>query len=100
MQWRLILTLGLMVIVVIFTLANAHVVRFNYIINESDVSLALVIIVSALIGSIAGVVASLSSQLRLKQQLVEKEQKIRTAKREQTNLTDEQDMNKRRPRRP
>ncbi len=100
MQWRLILTLGLMVVVVIFSLANADVVDFNYIIGSSKVSLALVIIVSALLGSIAGVVASLSSLLRLKQQLAEKEQQLRAAKREKTDLTDEQEINKRRPRRP
>lgn len=100
MQWRLILTLSLMVIVVIFSLANADVVDFKYIVGRSEVSLALVIIVSALIGAIAGVVASLSSQLRLKQQLVEKEQKLRALKREKTSLTDEQEANKRRPRRP
>lgn len=81
MQWRLILTLILMVLVVIFSLANAAAVPFNYLIGKKDVSLSLIIIISALIGAIAAVIAGLSNQLKLSRELEEKNQQIRQGQR-------------------
>lgn len=102
MQWRLILTLLLMVIVVIFSLANAEAVDFKYVIGEKPISLALIIIVSALIGTIAGVVAGLSSLFKLRQQLLDKDHQLRDLKKDNQGLSDEAKVNKeqRRPRRP
>lgn len=101
MQWRLILTLALMVIVVIFSLANADAVQFNYIVGSKPLSLALIIIISALIGSIAGVVAGLGSLFKLRQQLSDKDHRLRDLKKDNQGLSDETKVNKeqRRPRR-
>ncbi len=101
MQWRLILTLALMVVVVLFSLANAAVVPFHYFIGmEAKVSLALIMIISALVGAIAGVVASLGSQLRLRQKIHEQEQQLRELGRDKAALADDLKTERQAPRRP
>lgn len=90
MQWRLILILFLMVLVVFFSLANASPVEFGFLQYKTDVSLALVIIVSALVGAIAGVVAGLATQLQLSRQLSEKEAEVRELKRTQSRQSAEE----------
>src|SRR3989304_10375449 len=90
MQWRLILLLCVFVIVVIFSLANSTVVSFQYFPGQvKQVSLALIIIVAALVGAIAGVIAGFSSQLRLRQQLQEKERQLRDLTRDNAGLADD-----------
>ena len=84
MQWRLIFILTLMVLVVVFSLANASPVAFGFLKYKTNVSLALVIIVSALVGAIAGVVAGLATQLQLSRQLGEKEAEVRELKKERS----------------
>ena len=91
MQWRLIFTLILMVLVVIFSLANAAPVPFNYLINKTDISLALVIILSALIGALAGVVSGLGRQLKLKRQIDDQEVAIRKLRRQLEEAPGEDD---------
>lgn len=86
MQWRLIFTLILMVLVVIFSLANSASVPFNYLIHEKEISLALIIFISALVGAIAGVVAGLGNQFRLSRELEEREQLIRKLQRQADEL--------------
>lgn len=92
-----------MVVVVIFSLANASVVTFYYLPGKhSEVSLALIMIISALVGAIAGVVASLSSQIKLRQKIGEQEQQLRDLHRDKTDLTGDvraQRLNQRRPNR-
>lgn len=97
------MTLVLMVVVVIFSLANAAAVPFHYFPGkETPVSLALIIIIAALAGAIAGVVTSLSSQIKLRQKITEQEQQLRDLQREKTDLTGDvraQRLNQRRPNR-
>ena len=105
MQWRLILTLFLMVLVVIFSLANAKAVPFYYLPGQvREVSLALIIIISALVGAIAGVAASLGSILRLRHQVQEQDERLRELGRDKAQLADDdqtrQQLNHRRPRNP
>jgi len=90
MQWRLIFILTLMVLVVVFSLANASPVEFGFLKYKTNVSLALVIIVSALVGAIAGVVAGLATQLQLSRQLNEKEAEIRELKKEQSRQSSQE----------
>lgn len=92
MQWRLILTLVLMVVVVIFSLANATAVPFSYLFGKKEISLALIIILSALTGAIAGVVASLSSQIQLRRKLQERERFIRDLQRQKGELAEEMEV--------
>ncbi len=89
MQARLIFTLVLMVVVVIFSLANADPVPFNYLFGLGEISLALIIIVAALIGAIAGVLSNLSSQLQLRNELNDKERQLRELSRDKNSLVDE-----------
>lgn len=102
MQWRLILILVLMVAVVVFSLANATVVPFYYFPGlKAHVSLALIIIISALVGAITAVVAGLSSQHKLKQKIHEQAEQLRELSREKADLTGDvraQRLNHRRPR--
>jgi lipopolysaccharide assembly protein A len=101
MEWRLILILVLMVVVVIFSLANAGPVEFNFLFGEREISLALIITISALVGAVAAVIAGLSSQLRLRHQLHEKERQMRELTKEKTDLAGDvraQRLNKRPPR--
>lgn len=80
MQWRLIFTLILMVLVVIFSLTNAAPVKV-YFFGEQKISLALIIIVSALAGAIAGVLAGLGRQIKLNRLIEENEAKLRRQQR-------------------
>lgn len=89
MQWRLIFTLILMVIVVIFSLANSAAVPFSYILGKKEISLALIIILSALVGAIAGVVAGLSKQFRIGRELEEKELLTKKLQRQVDDLKNE-----------
>ena len=89
MQWRLILFLALMVLVVVFSIANAETVAFNYIFGEGDISLALVIIISALVGAVAAAVSNLSSQVKLRNALHEKDRQLRDMDRDNHELSDE-----------
>ena len=104
MQWRLILILVLMVAVVVFSLANAEPVPFHYFPGgQAEVSLALIIIISALVGAIGAAIAGLSSQHKLNQKIYEQEQELRGLGREKADLADDvkaQRLNHRRPRRP
>jgi uncharacterized integral membrane protein len=102
MQWRLILVLVLMVLVVVFSLANAAVVNFYYFPGRhAQVSLALIIIISALVGAIVAAAAGLGYQHRLKQRIAEQEGQLRELNREKEELSDDvraQRLNHRRPR--
>ena len=89
MQWRLLIFLTLMVLVVIFSIANAEMVKFNYLAGEGELSLALIIIISALIGAVAAIASNLSSQARLRNALHEKDEELRALNRNNTELTDE-----------
>ena len=89
MQWRLILFLALMVLVVVFSIANAETVAFDYIFGEGEISLALVIIISALVGAVAAAVSSLSSQIKLRNDLHEKDRQLREMNRDNHELSDE-----------
>ncbi|MDP1809708.1 MAG: LapA family protein [Actinomycetota bacterium] len=100
----MILILVLMVAVVVFSLANAAPVPFHYFVGrQAKVSLALIIIISALAGAIGAVIAGLSSQRKLNQKIYEQEQQLRGLGREKAELADDvkaQRLNHRRPRRP
>ncbi len=77
MQWRLVVTLIVLVVVVLFSLSNAAAVRFNFIIGSTEISLALVIILSALLGAILSAFAGLGRQVKLRRLINEKERNIR-----------------------
>jgi uncharacterized integral membrane protein len=89
MQWRLLLFLTLMVLVVVFSIANAAPVPFHYLVGEGSLSLALIIIISALIGAVAGVLSNLSSQIKLQNALHDKDKQLRELNRDKTELNDE-----------
>jgi len=69
-----------MVLVVIFSLTNAAPVKV-YFFGEQEISLALIIIVSALAGAIAGILAGLGRRIKLNRLLEEKEVNIRRQQR-------------------
>jgi len=77
MQWRLVVTLIVLVVVVLFSLLNAAIVNFNYIFGSTEISLALVIILSALLGVILSALAGLGRQLKLRSLVIELERKVR-----------------------
>lgn len=90
MQRRLIFTMILMVIVVIFSLANSAPVKFTYFIGKKiEISLALIIIISALIGAIAAAVTGLGRQFKLSREIGEKENQLKDLNRRLTELTGE-----------
>ena len=76
MQWRLVVTLIVLVVVVLFSLSNAATVNFNYIFGSVEISLALIIILSALLGVILSALAGLSREIRLRRLINEKERSI------------------------
>ncbi len=77
MQWRLVVTLIVLIVVVLFSLTNAATVEINYLFGSSKISLALVIILSALLGAIFSALAGLGKQLRFRRSVNEKDRKIR-----------------------
>lgn len=90
MQRRLIFTMILMVIVVIFSLANAAPVKFTYFFGKKiEISLSLIIILSALLGAIAAAAAGLGRQFKLSREIGEKENQLNELKRRLAQSTGE-----------
>lgn len=89
MQWRLLLFLLIMVLVVVFSIANAEPVKFNYLLGRGTLSLALIIIISTLVGAIAAFVSNLGSYLRLRNALYEKDKQLRALGQDNSELHDE-----------
>lgn len=74
-QWKLILSIIILIIVVMFAIQNTASVSVNFIVAEFSVPLVLVILLSLLMGVIVGLVGSYSaiSTLRKERNTLNKE---------------------------
>ncbi|MCW6682617.1 lipopolysaccharide assembly protein LapA domain-containing protein [Aerococcaceae bacterium NML160702] len=70
-QWKLMVSLVLVILIVIFSLSNTQPVNIDFFFTKSQVPLVLVILVSLLLGVMLGMIASLttigSSRRKIKQ---------------------------------
>ncbi|MCW6653380.1 lipopolysaccharide assembly protein LapA domain-containing protein [Aerococcaceae bacterium NML210727] len=70
-QWKLMVSLVLVILIVIFSLSNTQPVNIDFFFTKSQVPLVLVILVSLLLGVTLGMIASLttigSSRKKIKQ---------------------------------
>ncbi|MCW6677011.1 lipopolysaccharide assembly protein LapA domain-containing protein [Aerococcaceae bacterium NML180378] len=70
-QWKLMVSLVLVILIVIFSLSNTQPVNIDFFFTKSQVPLVLVILVSLLLGVTLGMIASLttigSSRRKIKQ---------------------------------
>ena len=66
MGWRFILSLIFSVIVALFAIANSGVQRINFIFAQYDVSMAIVILVSAICGAVIVLLLSIIKSIKLK----------------------------------
>jgi len=95
MQWILILILILILGVTLFAIENVAIISISYLFGQTNVSLALVIVVSVIVGAVLGILASLQSiwkaKVRLKQQkkeLNDLENEIQESKEMEPEITD------------
>lgn len=77
MQWKFIVSLFLAVFVTIFALQNSDPVSVRFFISTTEMSQALIIILSAVVGAIIALYLGLVKQLSLSKTIKEKDNKIR-----------------------
>jgi len=95
MQWILILILILILGVTLFAIENVAIISISYLFGQTNVSLALVIVVSVIVGAVLGILASLQSiwkaKARLRQQkkeLSDLKSEIQESKEMEPEITD------------
>ncbi len=95
MQWILILILILILGVTLFAIENVAIISISYLFGQTNVSLALVIVVSVIVGAVLGILASLQSiwkaKVCLRQQkkeLNDLENEIQESKEMEPEITD------------
>ncbi|MDO8886720.1 LapA family protein [Candidatus Oleimmundimicrobium sp.] len=82
MQWILILILILILGVTLFAIENVAIISISYLFGQANVSLALVIVVSVIVGAVLGILASLQSIWKVKAQLRGQKKELNDLKKE------------------
>ena len=93
MRLNFILALILSIIVASFAIVNSKVVMINLLVTKVSVSQALVIFISAAIGSIISLLFGLVKELKLKKKLKNSRQKIKKLEEENHNFQQQLDIN-------
>ncbi|MGM0369128.1 MAG: LapA family protein [Bacillota bacterium] len=93
MRLNFILALILSIIVASFAIVNSKVVMINLLVTTVSVSQALVIFISAAIGSIISLLFGLMKELKLKKKLKNSRQKIQKLEEKNENLEQQLDLN-------
>jgi len=78
----IILLIVLVVLGLTFAVLNSQPVALNYYFGARDIPLSLIVVVALAIGAVTGVLASLGSIIRLKQQAGSLRRQLRTARKD------------------
>ena len=88
MGWRFILSLGFSIVIALFAIANAGSVRINFIFAIYEVSQAIVILLSAIVGAVIVMLLSIVKNIKLKMKINNQEKVIAELQREnEKNIT-------------
>lgn len=88
MGWRFILSLGFSIIIALFAIANAGSVRVNFIFAIYEVSQAIVILISAIVGAVIVMLLSIVKNIKLNMKISNQEKIIAELQREkEKNIT-------------
>lgn len=88
MGWRFILSLGFSIIIALFAIANAGSVRVNFIFAIYEVSQAIVILISAIVGAVIVMLLSIVKNIKLNMKINNQEKVIAELQREkEKNIT-------------
>ena len=82
MGWRFILSLGFSIIIALFAIANAGSVRVNFIFAVYEVSQAIVILISAIVGAVIVMLLSIVKNIKLNMRISSQEKVISELQRE------------------
>lgn len=82
MGWRFILSLGFSIIIALFAIANAGSVRVNFIFAVYEVSQAIVILISAIVGAVIVMLLSIVKNIKLNMKISSQEKVISELQRE------------------
>jgi uncharacterized integral membrane protein len=86
--WRFILSLGFSIIIALFAIANAGSVRVNFIFAIYEVSQAIVILISAIVGAVIVMLLSIVKNIKLNMKISNQEKVIAELQREkEKNIT-------------
>jgi len=86
--WRFILSLGFSIVIALFAIANAGSVRVNFIFAIYEVSQAIVILLSAIVGAVIVMLLSIVKNIKLKMKINNQEKVIAELQREnEKNIT-------------
>jgi uncharacterized integral membrane protein len=86
--WRFILSLGFSIIIALFAIANAGSVRVNFIFAIYEVSQAIVILISAIVGAVIVMLLSIVKNIKLNMKINNQEKVIAELQREkEKNIT-------------
>lgn len=77
-----VLGLIFVLVIVLFSVYNAELIKVSYIFGTAKVSLALVIVISALFGAIGAAVAGFGPQRRLRKEIADLRSKLASEKEE------------------
>jgi len=95
MQWKFIISLVLALLVAIFAIQNSDPVTVSFFITTRQISQALIILLSTVVGAIIALSLGLIKQFALSKKLKEKEKSIRALETEVASLKIEnEDMKK------
>ncbi|MCW8902467.1 MULTISPECIES: lipopolysaccharide assembly LapA domain-containing protein [Sedimenticola] len=83
---KLIFILLIMMIGAAFAVMNAETVRLNYYFGVKELPLSVILVAAVGLGAILGVLATLSSSLRLRRENMSLRHKARIARQEVNNL--------------
>ncbi|MBP2028449.1 putative integral membrane protein [Acetoanaerobium pronyense] len=98
MQWKFILSLVLALLVAIFAIQNSDPVTVSFFITTRQISQALIILLSTVVGAIIALSLGLIKQFALSKKLKEKDRAIRSLETEVASLKIEnEDMKKTHP---
>ena len=86
MQWKFILSLVLALLVAIFAIQNSDPVTVSFFITTRQISQALIILLSTVVGAIIALSLGLIKQFALSKKLKEKEKSIRALETEVASL--------------
>ncbi len=82
MGWRFILSLGFSIVIALFAIANVGSVRINFIFAIYEVSQAIVILLSAIVGAVIVMLLSIVKNIKLNMKISNQEKVISDLQRE------------------
>lgn len=89
MQWKFIVSLVAALLVAIFAIQNSDPVDIKFLVASTNISQALVILISASLGAVVAIFLGLLKQFSLKKSIKEKSKMVQSLESEISSLRDE-----------